>query len=236
MVTSSLVCIWKLSNICCDIIGHASLQAPPCVYCLLLLCRLRNSALFDGPQPSLCLQSSLVWQQLLGSAQSRRGCLGDSQQPLSMTLLCPSLGAWNKSSYATGHTKNTVQMVATEQLAMYPAPVWFTGADIANLFHFIISKDISPVCRMLFSCCPFAIFLWRSRRSKPITWVSLLLETFAISNPATGKLWLRVKDVCRMTLAEFSVLKCFYWSEHDWGLFTVQTAEVKIRPWEKVTW
>lgn len=173
---------------CCDTIGHASLQAPLFVYCLLLLGRWRNFALFDGSQSSLCLQSSLVWQQLLGSAQSRRGCRGDSQQLLSMTLLCPSLGVWNKSSHATGHTKDTVQMVATEQLAIYSGPVWFTGADIANLFHFIISKDVSPVLRtVLFPCCPFAVFLWRGRRSKPITWVSLLLETFGTSNPATGK-------------------------------------------------
>lgn len=144
------------------------------MYCLLVF------ALFNGSPSCLGLQSSLVWQQLLGSAQTRQGCLGDSQQPLSMTLLCPSPGVWNKSSHATGHTKNTLQMVATEQLAMYPGPVWFTGADIANRFHFIISKDISPVLRMLlFPCCPFAIFLWRGRRSKPITWVSLMLETFA---------------------------------------------------------
>lgn len=208
-LTSGLVCIWKLSNVCCDTIGHASLQAPPCVYCLLLLCRLRNYTLFDGSQSSLCLQSSLVWQQLLGFAMTRRGCLGDSRQPLSTTLLCSSPGVWSKSSHATGHTKNTVQMVAAEQLAMYPGPDWFTGADIANLFRFIISKDISPVLRMLlFPCCSFAVFLWRVRRSKLITWVSYLLEIFAISNPATGKSWLRAKDICQVTLAEFSVLKC----------------------------
>lgn len=239
-VTSGLLCIWKLSNICCDIIGHVSLQAPLCVDCLLLLCRLRNSARFDGSQASLCLQSSLVWQQLSGSAQTRRGCPGDSQQPLSMTLLCPSLGVWNKSSHATGHTKNTVQMVATEQLAMYPGPVWFTGADTANLFHLIISKDISPVIRMLlFPCCPFAVFLWRGRRSTPITWVSLLLETFAISNPATGKSWVRAKDICRVTLAEFSALKetVLFLLKWVWLRFiqSSDTTEVKIRPREKVT-
>lgn len=128
---------------------------------------------------------------------------------LSTTLLCSSPGVWSKSSHATGHTKNTVQMVAAEQLAMYPGPDWFTGADIANLFRFIISKDISPVLRMLlFPCCSFAVFLWRVRRSKLITWVSYLLEIFAISNPATGKSWLRAKDICQVTLAEFSVLKC----------------------------
>lgn len=149
------------------------------MYCLLLFYRLRNFALFDGSQSSLCLQSSLVWQQLLGSAQTRRGCLGESQQPLSMTLLCPSPGVWSKSSHATGHTKNTVQMVATEQLAMYPGPVWFAGAHIANLFHFIISKDISPLLRMLlFPCCLFAIFGGAEGLSQ-LPGFLLLLETFA---------------------------------------------------------
>lgn len=120
-----------------------------------------------------------------------------------------------ESSRATGHTENTAQMVATQQLGTYPGPVCFTGADIANLFHFIISKDISPVIRMLlFPLCPFAVILLRGKRSMPIT-IFFLLETCAISNPATAKMWPRAKEVSWVTLTEFSVLKHSYSSEYD---------------------
>lgn len=80
---------------------------------------------------------------------------------------CPE----QESSHAMGHPKNAVQMAATQQLATHPASVWFTGADTANLFHYhtIISEDTSPVIRiLLFTCCPFAVFLLRGRRSTPI--------------------------------------------------------------------
>lgn len=173
-VPSELICIWKRTNTCCDIIGRASLQTPPCLYCLLLLCRQRNSPIFDGSWSSLCLYGSPVWQWLLGSAQTERGCPGNSQQAAqcetSLPLFAPLRVSEQESSHAMGDTKNTVQMVATQQLAMYRGPVWFTSADIANLFHFIISRDISPVIRiLLFPRCPFAAFLLRSKRSMPIT-------------------------------------------------------------------
>lgn len=101
-----------------------------------------------------------------------------------------------------------------------PWSCWFTGTDRLNLFHFIILKDISPVIRMLlFPCCPFAVFLLRGRKSTPITFSFFLLETFAISNPATGKMCHIAKEMCWITVAEFSVLKCSHSSEYDWGLF-----------------
>lgn len=128
-------------------------------------------------------------------AMTLGGLLGPSEAAkavhsrlLSMKFLCPSPGVWNKTEAMPWATlKNTVQVVATQQLARYLGLVQFTGADVANLFHFIISKDISPVIRMLlFPGCPFIVFLLRGRRSTPITFF-LLLENFAISNSATEK-------------------------------------------------
>lgn len=52
---------------------------------------------------------------------------------------CPE----QESSHAMGHPKNAVQMVATQQLAMHPASVWFTGADTANLFHYHFRRHFS---------------------------------------------------------------------------------------------
>lgn len=166
-----------------------------------------------------------VSPRLPSVAMAAEVCSDQGRLPGWFTAGC---SAWNfsahsgcleqESSQATGHTKNTVQMAAAWQLATHPGPAWFTGADIANLFHFIISKDISPVipslpiCSLSYGgqegCTNYLLFPAGKLFS---------LKSYNRKNVTKSKrdVLSDISQIFWVTLAKFSVMKLSYSSEYD---------------------